>query len=99
RDIEIMMVRGIIIAFNGQHAEGLSLIERSIRAELRVPPGYYSALSDAYYLARDYEGSLAALEKIAEPPIFFHLCQAISLAQLDRRAEMEQALTLVPDSF
>jgi TolB-like protein len=40
RDIDVMLNRGIILVLNGQHGDGLALLELVNRSEPRLPPGY-----------------------------------------------------------
>jgi TolB-like protein len=99
RDLEIMNVRGLILAFCGRHQEGIAQMQRAIQFEPRLPPGFHAALSDGFYLAHDYEGSLAALEKIVDPPHYVRLCQAASLAQLGRIEQARRIVGELPKAF
>jgi TolB-like protein/Flp pilus assembly protein TadD len=99
RDIEIKCVAGLVLAFSGQHTEGLLMVEQAIRSEPRLPPGFHAALIDARYLAHDYEGTLVAIEAIVDPPNYVRLCQAASLAQLGRTDEARRIVGSAPKDF
>ena len=89
----------MILAYSGQHKEGITLLERVIRSEPRLPPGVHTVLSDARYLGRDYAGALTALEAVANPPYYLQLCQAACLAQLGRTDEAWRIVASAPEEF
>ena len=99
RDINVMLNRGTILVFNGRHEEGLALLDRVSRTEPRMPPGYWASISDGRYFSREYEGSLAALGMIVDPPYYIRLLQAAALGQLGRINEARQIISECPESF
>jgi adenylate cyclase len=94
RDMEIMNIRGQTLSYSGSHQEGLAILERVNSSEPRLPTGYRIALSDAYFLARNYHGALAALDMITDPPPIVHLCRVPILAHLGRIDEAKRELGL-----
>jgi TolB-like protein/class 3 adenylate cyclase/Tfp pilus assembly protein PilF len=91
-DIDVMLNHGTILAYNGRYREGLALIEQVNRSEPRLPPGYRVVLSDVRYLAGDYEGAVAAIQMIVNPPYYARVCMAASLAQAGRIEEAKSAV-------
>lgn len=99
RELEVMQARGIILAFNGEHSEGLAWLEKAARLESELPPGFHVTLSDTRYLAGDYAGALAALEPIVALPPHLKLLQAAFLAQLGRVEEAKRQIGTIPAPF
>jgi hypothetical protein len=99
RDSEIPAIHGIVVAFCGDHRAGLSMLERAVEMESRLPPGCHAALSDVRHLLGDYEGSLAALDRINNPPYYIRQCRASSLARLACSDEARQIVAQVPPEF
>ena len=69
------------------------MLERVSHSEPRVPPGYRLALSDARYLAGNYEGAIAAIRMIVHPPYYVRVLLAASLAQAGRTEEAKRMVT------
>ena len=89
RDLDLMVVHGLILAYCGEHQAGLRLLERVASLEPRMPPGYLWALSDVCYLVGDFQRAHAAVEGMIDPPPFARMCQAACLAQLGRSKEAQ----------
>ncbi|MBP2445587.1 hypothetical protein [Rhizobium leguminosarum] len=98
-DINVLVARGMIVAYAGRHEEGLTLVERGCACEPRLPPAFVSSLGDCYYLARRFEAALAAYRTLIDPPYFFRLNQAACLAQLGRAEEAAVITNQKPDTF
>ena len=99
RDSEILVIHGIVVAFCGDYHAGLSMLERAVEMESRLPPGCYAALSDVRHLLGDYEGSLAALDKIINPPYYIRLFRASNLARLACSDEARLIVDQAPPEF
>jgi tetratricopeptide (TPR) repeat protein len=99
RELEVMQARGIILAFSGEHAEGLALIEAASRLEPTQPVGFHVALGDTRYLARDYRGALAALDRIPNLPPYLQLLRAAFRAQFGGADEAHRLVASVPDRY
>lgn len=93
RDIDVMLNHGTLLAFSGKHEEGLALLEHVNRSEPRVPPGYRMVLSDARYLAGDYEGSITAIQMVMHRPYYIQLMMAAALAQAGKTDEAKRLVT------
>ncbi|UWU29173.1 adenylate/guanylate cyclase domain-containing protein [Rhizobium sp. WSM1274] len=98
-DINVLVARGMIIAYAGRHEEGLALVERGCKFEPLLPPAFVSSLGDCYYLARRFDSALAAYGTLINPPYFFRLNQAACLAQLGRVEEAAVIARQKPDTF
>jgi len=98
-DINVLVARGMIVAYAGRHEEGLALVERGCRFEPLLPPAFVSSLGDCYYLARRFDAALAAYGTLINPPYFFKLNQAACLAQLGRVEEAAVIVQQKPDTF
>ena len=98
-DINVLVARGMIVAYAGRHEEGLALVERGCRFEPLLPPAFLSSLGDCYYLARRFDAALAAYGTLINPPYFFRLNQAACLAHLGRAEEAAVITQQKPDTF
>ncbi|MGO7035672.1 adenylate/guanylate cyclase domain-containing protein [Rhizobium ruizarguesonis] len=98
-DINVLVARGMIVAYAGRHEEGLALVERGCKFEPLLPPAFVSSLGDCYYLARRFDAALAAYGTLINPPYFFRLNQAACLAQLGRVEEAAVIARQKPDTF
>lgn len=98
-DINVLVARGMIVAYAGKHEEGLALVERGCKFEPLLPPAFVSSLGDCYYLARRFDSALAAYGTLINPPYFFRLNQAACLAQLGRVEEAAVIARQKPDTF
>lgn len=91
-DSDILIIRGLVLAFAGRKDEGAELLERAIALEPRLSPGCYSALAEVRHMQRDYRASQAVLDMIPKPPVYVRLLKAANLA---RMGETEAARSLV----
>ncbi|WP_165410331.1 adenylate/guanylate cyclase domain-containing protein [Rhizobium ruizarguesonis] len=98
-DINVLVARGMIIAYAGRHEEGLALVEQGCKFEPLLPPAFLSSLGDCYYLARRFDAALAAYGTLINPPYFFRLNQAACLAHLGRAEEAAVITQQKPDTF
>ncbi|MBV7518924.1 hypothetical protein KW852_15055 [Ensifer sp. ENS12] len=99
RDINVQVVRGMILSYAGRHDEGLSLVQRACSFEPLLPPTFVSSLGDCYYLSREFGLALEAYRSLIDPPPFFRLNEAACLAQLGRTDEASSALNQLPSGF
>ncbi|MGO4570058.1 adenylate/guanylate cyclase domain-containing protein [Rhizobium sp. 2YAF20] len=99
RDSNVLVARGMIVAYAGHHEEGLALVERGCQFEPVLPPAFVSSLGDCYYLARRFEDALNAYGRLIDPPYFIRLNQAACLAQLGRNDEARYIVRQKPDWF
>lgn len=98
-DMNVLAARGMIVAYAGQHEQGLALIERACRHEPVLPPAYVSSLGDCYYLARKFEEAAAAYRSLIDPPHFFKLNEAACLAHLGKTEEARRRMVEIPKDF
>ena len=99
RDAEILLTHGLVRACCGEHREGVAMMERAIASEPRLPPGFHASLSDGRHLLGDFEGSLAALDAILDPPYYVRLMRVPSLARLGRLEEARAIVDAAPVGF
>jgi len=99
RDVEIMSIRGCVLVYCGQHKEGISFMEEALRLEPRLPLGFTASLSDARYIAHDYEGAISALELIVDSPFYIRFSKVAPLAQLGRIEEAKCIVAAAPAYF
>lgn len=99
RDSNVLVSRGMIVAYAGRHEEGLSLVERGCRFEPMLPPAFLSTLGDCFYLAGRFDEAYSAYGRLIDPPYFFRLNQAACLAQLGREREAREIVRQKPDWF
>ena len=92
RDLEMVNLRGWALALGGQLSEGRQLVEWVNSLEPTMDPGYRASLCDVRYMARDYEGALAALDMIIDQPYFIQIYRAVCLAQMGRIDEAKRAI-------
>jgi Tfp pilus assembly protein PilF len=92
RDLEVVNVRGWVLALSGQLREGRQLVEWVNSLEPTMDPGYRATLCDVRYMARDYEGALAAVEMIVDQPYYIQIYRAVCLAQMGRIDEAKRAI-------
>ncbi len=98
-DLDALVVMGFCLAICGRPHDGLALIQRAVDTEPNSPPGYYSALADARYMAGDFEGCLAALDGILDPAYYVRLYRVPSLARLGRIEEARAIVAAAPEGF
>lgn len=91
-DSDILVIRGLVLAFSGRKEEGAELLERAIALEPRLSPGCYSALAEVRHMQRDYRASQAVIDLIPKPPVYVRLLKAANLA---RMGETDAARSLV----
>jgi class 3 adenylate cyclase/TolB-like protein len=92
KDYDLLIIRGYALTLIGQHREGLAYLEKALQLQRRVTAGYCATLSEPRYLLGDYDGALAALDMVVNPPAFIYLQKAAPLAQLGRIAEAKEAV-------
>jgi tetratricopeptide (TPR) repeat protein len=94
KDYDLLIIRGYALTLIGQHREGLAYLEKALQLQRRVTAGYCATLSEPRYLLRDYDGAIAALDMVVNPPAFIHLQRAAPLAQLGRIVEAKEAVAI-----
>ena len=103
RDIEMLIERGLALAFCGEHAKGVELFEAAFRAERALPFSNKFGLFDARYMSRDYVGALAALSDAPILPAYGQLFAAAAYGQLgqveEARARVGRAMADAPSGF
>lgn len=98
-DLNVLVARGMIVAYAGRHEEGLALVERGCKFEPLLPPAFVSSLGDCFYLAHRFDEALAAYRTLMNPPYFFEWNQAACLAQLGRAEEAAIIARRKPGTF
>ncbi len=98
-DSEILIIRGLVWTYTGKPKEGVELLEHALGLEPRLAPGCTCALMEGRHLCGDYEGAVAALSHIIDPPYYLRLQEALSLARLGQGAEAERILKEAPAGF
>jgi len=101
-DPETLADIGHYLAFMGEFERGIDLSTRAQRLNPLHPGWYYFSFARYHYDRREYEKSLADVERISLPHFYWtHLLKAAALGQLQRReaaeASLEQIYTVKPD--
>jgi adenylate cyclase len=98
-DSDILVVRGLVLAFAGRKDEGAELLERAIALEPRLAPGCYSALAEVRHMQRDYRGSQAVLDMIPKPPFYVRLLKAANLSRMGEIRAAQSLVEAIPADF
>lgn len=99
RDSEILVVHGVILAYCGRYAEGVAMLERAVDLERGLSPGCFSALAEGLFLAGDYDGSMAAVDMVIDPPWYMTALRAANLARFGRGDEANAVISSIPSRF
>jgi adenylate cyclase len=98
-DSDILVIRGLVLAFAGRKDEGAELLERAIALEPRLSPGCYSALAEVRHMQRDYRASQAVLDMIPKPPVYVRLLKAANLARMGKSEAARSLVEAIPVDF
>lgn len=98
-DSDILVIRGLVLAFAGRKDEGAELLERAIALEPRLSPGCYSALAEVRHMQRDYRGSQAVLDMIPKPPLYVRLLKAANLARMGETVAARSLVESIPVEY
>ena len=93
-DADILAAMADAVSYEGRPAESIRMIEKAMLLNPFYPDWYLWHLADALYMLKDYEGTIAAVERMQEPTEGRRLLAA-SLAQLGRGEEARQQVELV----
>ncbi len=98
-DSDILVMRGLVLAFSGRKDEGADLLERAIALEPRLAPGCYSALAEVRHMQRDYRASQAVLDMIPKPPVYVRLLKAANLVRMGETEAARSLVDAMPSDF
>lgn len=101
RDGEIIVSHGHALIVCGAYEEGMALMEQAMALMERfaVPPGFYCGLGECRHICRDYEGSVAALDMMSDPPYDILVLKAASLARLGEVEAARRIIASAPKGF
>ena len=98
-DSEILIIKGLVLTYTGKPEEGVELLERALELEPRLAPGCTCALMEGRHLRGDYEGAVAALSHIVDPPYYLRFQEALNLARLGKQDEARNIVKAAPTGF
>lgn len=98
-DSDILVIRGMSLAFCGRKDEGAEYLERGVALEPRLSPGCYSALAEVRHMQLDYRGSQAVLEMVPDPPVYIGLIKAANLARMGDVDAARMIVDAIPPHF
>ena len=101
RDGEIIVNHGHALVACGLYEEGTAFMEQAMALVQRfaVPPGFYCGLGECRHICRDYEGSVAALEMMSDPPFDILMLKAASLGRLGEVDAARRIIESAPKGF
>jgi adenylate cyclase len=98
-DSDILVIRGLVLAFAGRKDDGAELLERAIALEPRLAPGCYSALAEVRHMQQDYSGSQAVLNMIPKPPVYVSLLKAANMARMGEARAARSLVETIPVDY
>lgn len=90
----VMQFAGYVLAYLGDHEEGLSWLHKLSRHDPAAFSGNVlrEGFFDLYYMARRYEDAIEAMRGWRAPPCHMYLALAAAFAQLDRVDDMRTTM-------
>jgi adenylate cyclase len=98
-DSDMLVIHGMITAYCGDVAKGCAMMERAVSLDHRLAPSLYLGLIEVRHLMGDYEGSLAVVQRMPDPPFYIRLYEAASRARLGQTDAVQRILAETPPGF
>jgi TolB-like protein/class 3 adenylate cyclase len=90
-DIFAMLGRGYVLAYLGDPAAGVDLLNRALRYDPHTPAYFHEQFAEANYMLRDYEKAIAIYKRWQSPPLHMYILLAVNCAQLGLMEEARAA--------
>lgn len=96
--VHVLVAAASLLAFAGEVDEGLAAADRALRLDPRMPPGNLRGVKDALFLARDFERTIDAVQRMPEDGrsrgSVFMLAASYAFLGRAREAEASKAVFL-----
>ena len=97
-DIFALMSRGYVLAYLGEAAAGVALLNSALEYDPHRPDYFHELFAEASYMLRDYEAAVAVYRRWQNAPPHTYCILAVNLGQLGRLDEAETAMQVFRDS-
>ena len=102
-DLSVVYHTAFVLAYLGERGEALNWLGKALGSGPVFWEPFHEILFDVYYMNRDYEQAIKAMNQWRNPHAFFNACLAAAHAQLGQMEEAKAAATSyeteVPDGY